>query len=63
MKAILREVEIGVQCEGEMTRKGESTGNELEELRVCGVCVSFSRSLHPLHAADLTPLFRSEMDS
>lgn len=38
MKAILRELEIGVRCEGEMTPKRENTGNTLEEIPVC-VCM------------------------
>lgn len=38
MKAILRRLEIGVQCEGEMTQRRENTGKTLEEIRVC-VCI------------------------
>lgn len=71
MKAILREPEIGVRCEGEMTLKRENTGNTLEQIRVCVVCVCvcvFVHSLqaqHPVPAGsmDLTLSYRSEIHS
>lgn len=67
MKAILRELEIGVRCEGEMTPKRENTGNMLEELRVWCVCVcvffTFSAASASSKFQSLTLSFRSEMDS
>lgn len=69
MKAILRELEIGVRCEREITPKRENTGNTLEELRVCGVCVCVFFTFLAASASSfcrfesLTPSFRSEIDS
>lgn len=59
MKAILRELEMGVRCEGEITPKRENPAKTLEEVRVCVfqcVCLCTVLSIQVLQALRSDPL-------
>lgn len=62
MKAILRDREVGARCEGEVTPKGENTGNVLERRRVGSSMLLAFCALRCIQQST-TPWLRSETDS